>query len=88
MRYLLVLLLLAGCASNQAMSPEQISAATKDKSISVICAKIIGPWGTAETTVISFDQQVIHNGGVNVGEKCAASVVDSKSTPAAKPVVP
>lgn len=79
---ILVALLLTGCATNQSMSADQINAAVKDKSISVVCAKILGPWGTAETTVVTFDQRVISNGGVSVGDKCAVQVTDSH------PVVP
>lgn len=80
-------LAVAGCASNQSMSAEQISAATKDKSISAVCARILGPWGTAETTVVTFDQRVISNGGITVGDKCAIQVTDSHPVvpPAPKP---
>jgi hypothetical protein len=84
-RALALAVLLSGCATNNSMTAEQISAATKDKSISVVCAKIIGPWGTAETTVVTFDQRVINNGGVNVGDKCAVAVTDTKSPTVPKP---
>lgn len=81
----LLMLCVASCASNQSMSAEQINAATKDKSVSVVCAKILGPWGTAETTVVTYDQRVITNGGVNVGDKCSISVTDAKPAPVVNP---
>ena len=70
-------------AGAQAM--DQINAAVKDKSVSVVCAKILGPWGTAETTVVTFDQRVISNGGVSVGDKCTVAVTDAKIVPVPKP---
>lgn len=82
--------LLTGCMglglNPQAMSADQIKAAVADKSVSAVCAKILGPWGTAETTVVTFDQKVISNGGVTVGDKCTVTVTDSH--PVVQPATP
>ena len=88
MKTLLVILasLLAGCVStNSSMSAEQINAATKDKSASCLYAKVAGPWGTAETTVVGYDQRTIVNGGIIIGDKCSS--LDAKDTKPAPPVV-
>lgn len=96
MKHLLWVLALAGCAPmfNQSMSADQIKAAVADKSISAVCSKIIGPWGTAETTVVTYDQRVIANGGIVVGDKCSIAVTDAHpfkpvaEVPPAKPTTP
>lgn len=85
--FVVVLFAVAGCATNQSMSAAQIEAATKDKSVTVVCAKVLGPWGTAETTIVTYDQRVISNGGVTVGEKCSTAVTDSKTAPDRSPPV-
>ena len=86
---LLLVLLLAGCASNQSMTAEQITAASKDKSTSCVYAKIVGVWGTAETTVVGYDQRTISNGGIAIGDKCSSlSVSDTKPPAETKPVTP
>ncbi len=77
--FVVFVLALSGCAPmfNQSMSADQIKAAVADKSISAVCSKIVGPWGTAETTVVTYDQRVIANGGITVGDKCSIQVVDA-----------
>jgi hypothetical protein len=70
MRKLLVLsvLLLSGCASlgYQGMSPEAISAASKDKSVNAICTVFTGVWGSGKNFYLNVDQRLVENGGVAV----------------------
>jgi hypothetical protein len=86
-----LLLSLAGCQSfmqpNAGMTAEQISAANKDKSIAILCADAIGPYGTYKLKNISFDQNSIKDGGLVVSDDC--KIVDIKTqAPPRAPVVP
>ena len=75
-----------GCASMYGgMSAEQISAAAKDKTATVVCSKIVGAGFSADTYVISLDNKVIANGSISVGEKCALTL--SNELPVKVPVV-
>ncbi len=81
----LLLLALAGCQTYGGMSAEQISAASKDKSASCVYAKILGVWGSGETTVVAYDQKTIFNGGIQIGDKCSS--LTATDTKPGQPVV-
>lgn len=88
-----LLLLVSGCAGfmqpNAGMNADQITAAAKDKSASVICSTIIGAWGTAKLVTINLDQNSIKDGGVTVdGEKGCTASITSAAPPRAAPVAP
>ena len=84
-----VLLTLPGCQSfmqpNAGMSAEQITAANKDKSIAILCADAIGPYGTYKLKNISFDQNSIKDGGLVVSDDC--KTVDIKTQAPPRPVI-
>ncbi len=86
-----VLVSMAGCQSlmqpSTEMSASQMKELVKDKNASVICASVIGAWGTAKTVVINLDQNAIKDGGISIdGEKgCTASIT---SMAPVKPVLP
>jgi len=85
------LLLVSGCQSfmqpNAGMSAEQISAANKDKSIAILCADAIGPYGTYKLKNISFDQNSIKDGGLIVSDDCKTVDIKTQAPPRA-PVAP
>lgn len=87
----LVLFALAGCASfmqpNAGMSAEQISAAVKDKSATVICSTLIGPYGTAKLVTINLDQNAIKDGGITVDGDRGCSATITSAAPPRPPVV-
>lgn len=87
MRLLLVALLLSGCAGIGApnMSPEQLSAAAKDKNASVACGTGSGPWGKINTVYVNVDRASISNGVVTVDAECKVSVSTASSPPKAAP---
>jgi len=76
---------MSGCAPmfNQSMSPDQIKAAVSDRNASVVCAHVIGPWGSADTIVVNLDETAAVNGSVSVGEKCSAVTAGTVKPPAA-----
>jgi hypothetical protein len=61
-------LAMAGCASMgyQGMSPEAITAASKDKSVNAICTVFTGVWGSGKNFYLNVDQRLVENGGVGV----------------------
>lgn len=90
MKLLILVVLLSGCASmmqpSSSMSAEQIAAATKDKSATVVCSTVIGAWGTVKLVTISLDQNAIKDGGVAVdGEKGCTANITSMAPPKPAP---
>jgi len=85
LRLIPIALLLAGCASvpNPNMTADQITAAGKDKALSVTCAHITGLWGSGDTVIITYDQRALANGGVSVDptKGCAATLTNMQSAP-------
>lgn len=72
---------LAGCGSfgQNAMSPDQITAAAKAKESNIVCVQATGPWGKAVTTYVNTDKSVIVNGQITVDAEC--KVLFSNITP-------
>jgi hypothetical protein len=85
-KFLLFLLTIALPACNtmpttSTMTPEQITAFSKDKSISAICTSVPTPWGVTNVKVLSVDQSVIHNGRVTIADGCGITMEDFKTAP-------
>lgn len=73
----LLLLTIPGCSMLQPspeLSASQLREMAKDKNGSVICATVLGPWGSGRTVVVSLDQNVIRDGGVQVDGNCLVSI--------------
>jgi hypothetical protein len=84
MRFALIFaVLLAGCSSiaSNMPSPEQLSAAAKDKNASAVCVVVTGPWGKGTTTYVNVDKTAITAGEVTVGDDCKVTVTNSKPNP-------
>lgn len=81
MRALLLVPLLAGCAGLGApnMSPEQLSAAAKDKNASVACGTGTGPWGKVNTVYVNVDKASVTNGTVSVDAECKISITTANA---------
>ena len=75
---ILLLLLLAGCNSlpTDNRTPEQISAAVKDKSITATCAKTSTLTVTATVAQLTVDASVIKHGGIAINaDDCSINLV-------------
>ena len=86
---LLLALLLPACSMmqpNTDMTAAQIKELVKDKSGSVVCATVIGPWGTGKTVVVTLDQNVLKDGGVHVDANCLVAI--TSQAPPRAPVAP
>ena len=85
MRYLLLLLALAGCAT-QGMSADQIAAMVKDKNNVSVCVVGTGMWGAARVVVVDVDQATkAGTASVVVDTDCKTTVsntVEAKAPPA------
>ena len=98
MKTLLVILasLLAGCAGMLTPLPsaDQIkSAVPGPNKASVVCANITGIGGSGHLLVITMDDKVIDNGGVNVSTDCTSVLTNAATVrpviaPVPKPVTP
>lgn len=85
---LLLALLLPACSMmqpNTDMTASQIKELVKDKTGSVVCATVMGPWGTGKTVVVTLDQSVIKDGGVAVDANCLVNI--TTQTPPRAPVI-
>jgi hypothetical protein len=73
--------LLPGCSLMQPspadMTASQMKEMVKDKSGSVVCATVMGPWGTGKTVIVNLDQNAIKDGGVAVDEKCTVTITSA-----------
>lgn len=72
---LVLALLLTGCASMMNpyvdMSPEQISAAVKDKNLTAWCLVLNTPYGRGITSILNLDKAVLPAGSsISVDEQC------------------
>ena len=68
---------LPGCASlyGPSMDASQIKEIVKEKSGTVVCATVLGPWGTTKIVVINLDQERGQRGGTaQVDANCVATV--------------
>lgn len=79
MKYaLLIVLLLAGCASVPAdpvkMSPEQLAAWAKDRNATVSCVSVQTLAYDIVTTWVVLDRDAVRVGGVTVGPDCAVMI--------------
>jgi hypothetical protein len=78
MKALLLIPLLAGCAGlggSPNMSPEQLSAAAKDKNASVACGTGSGPWGKVNTVYVNVDKASLTGAAsVSVDTDCKVTV--------------
>ena len=75
--------LLPACSSlgSQGMSAEQLTAAAKDKSVSVNCVTTTGVWGTATLVNANMDKSVIDVGGLDVSDGCKSIKVNTSKLP-------
>lgn len=80
---MLAALALSACASMAGpnMDAAQIKEIVKDKSGSVVCATVMGPWGTGKTVVVNLDSGVVRNGGVTVDPNCVVTVTTTANPP-------
>lgn len=70
MRIIVLALLLTGCATP---SPDIKTDNVKDGT--VVCATIMGPWGSGKTVVAKLEQNVIRDGGsVTVDPNCVVNI--------------
>lgn len=67
---------LAGCA----MSPPDINSANV-KAGTVVCATVMGPWGSGKTVVANLESGVIRNGGISVDPNCVMTITTTQSPP-------
>ena len=65
MKMIPFLLLLAGCATNPNLTPEQIKAMVADKASTAVCVTIVAPAGTTKIVFVNLDETRV-NGTVNV----------------------
>lgn len=83
-----LLLLVAGCAGINGgpnMNVDQLKAISADKNASVICTRIMGPWGTGVVVAVNLDQRVVQDGSVTTdGATCNTTI---SNTIHDKPVV-
>lgn len=88
---LLILVLLAGCATQggyQGMTAEQLAALAKMKDANVQCIKGVTPiTGQFLTILVSVDKGVIPEGGITVSPDCAVSVTNTRVTTTTTTVV-
>lgn len=85
LRIILLAMLLTGCASMAA--PDVKTDNVKDGT--VVCATIMGPWGTGKTVVAKLDQNVIRDGGsVSVDPNCVVNIQLAAPLPKSAPVRP
>ena len=78
MKYLLLVLLLAGCntiPANPSFTPEQLAALVKDKSAAAVCVQVVAPAGTVRMAYVNLDKGVLPNGAVSVDPSNANCVV-------------
>lgn len=77
---------LAGCTSLPAdptkMTPEQLTAAAKDRSISAICVLASTPWGPQRSVNVTLDKASIASGTVTMTPDCQVTI---QADPKAKP---
>lgn len=67
MKYVLVTLLLVGCANTPGnMTPEQMTANAKDKNASAVCGNVFGVWGNGSSTYVNVDEAAKVGGRVEV----------------------
>jgi len=81
MKYLLLVLALAGCAQTpqnydpSKMSAEQLKAVAADKNATVSCGKVVAATGTAVVVFVNLDKSAIPvNGSVTVDDACKTTV--------------
>jgi len=80
MRYLIPIVLLAGCTSLPSaydpskLSPEQIKATVADKSATVACGLVTGTYGRATTVYVNLDKTSVVDGTVTVNAECVTTV--------------
>ena len=81
MKYLLLVLALAGCAQApqnfdpSKMSAEQLKAVASDKNATVSCGRVVAATGTAVVVYVNLDKSAIPvNGSVTVDDACKTTV--------------
>lgn len=77
MRYMVVVLLLSGCASMagpNSMSADQLKQIAADKNASAVCSQVSGMWGTGRVVSVNIDKGSIANGDVTVDDKCTVTI--------------
>jgi hypothetical protein len=85
MKALFLIPLLAGCASlggNPNLTPEQLSAAAKDKNASVACGTGSGPWGKVNTVYVNVDKASLPGAAsVAVDAECKVTITSGGLKP-------
>jgi hypothetical protein len=85
MKALLLLPFLVGCASlggNPNLTPEQLSAAAKDKNASVACGTGSGPWGKVNTVYVNVDKASLPGAAsVAVDAECKVTITSGGLKP-------
>lgn len=78
-----VLLSISACSTlhPEAMSAAQLKEMVKDKNGSVICATVVGAWGTAKTVIVNLDSGVVRNGGIGVDQNCTVNLLNQQNVP-------
>lgn len=71
-----VALALAACATQ----PPDINSANV-KAGTVVCATVMGPWGSGKTVVANLESGVIRNGGISVDPNCVMTITTTQSPP-------
>lgn len=72
----MVALALPACATQ----PPDINSANV-KAGTVVCATVMGPWGSGKTVVANLESGVIRNGGISVDPNCVMTITTTQSTP-------
>lgn len=78
-------LFIAGCTTPGAfkdLSPQQIDAVVKDKSVFGNCTIIVGPGWTAKSSTLTIDRGVVADGGVAINpDNCGMTYTNNRAPP-------
>ncbi len=91
MKYLFLLLLLAGCQNmpgQSQMTAEQLKAVAADKNFSAVCSNVQGAWGTGKFVYANVDKSVVINGTISVDSNCVITMTNDSFKPVLVPVSP
>ncbi len=83
MRYALLCIMLAGCASTGGtnMSAEQLAELVRDKNFAAVCTKLTGAGGQGVFVYVNVDKSVVTNGAVSVTADCVVTMSNAPNPP-------
>ncbi len=76
MRWLSLVVLMAGCAGNPSLSSDQLREMAKDKNFTAYCLNVAGVAGVGKTVYANVDRTVVVNGSITVSPDCTITLAN------------